>query len=297
MTTASPDRPTVAIVTPSFGQGRHLGAAIGSVLAQDYPDLEYLVVDGGSGDTSLDVLRGYGDRLRWVSEPDEGQGDAIAKGFRRTGGEILGWLNADDAYLPGAVSTAVATLLAHPDAVGVYGDVEFIDAAGARLDIPSHVEPFDRDRLLSDSDFIVQPATFFRRSAYESVGGLDRTLHYCLDYDLWIRMSRIGPFVHLRRPLAQVRLHAETKTASGGFARLAEIESMVGRHGRRRLPAGFQGQMVREAARALPGAVGRRDGRAVARAVRALLRYAIPTAVRRVARALRRTGRGARRAG
>lgn len=288
MIEGSVDRPTVSIVTPSFNQGRFIAAAIESVLAQDYPAIEYYVVDAGSTDETLDVLRAYGDRIRWITEPDSGQADGIDKGFRSTNGEIVAWLNADDLYLPGAVMTAVAALEQDALAPGVYGNAEFVDAEGRAIGPCAQVEPFDLGRLINVLDFIVQPTTFFRRTAYDAAGGLDRSLNYCLDYDLWIRLGQHAPLRYVERTLAQVRLHPETKTASGGLPRLLEIERMIRRHGRAVLPDSFQREMLNSSVDALGAAV--RTGRwaDVVRLARTLLRYGLRVAARRASRVARR---------
>src|SRR5579864_8605875 len=157
--------PRIAVVTPSYNTGRYVGAAVASVLEQDYPNVDYLVMDGGSGDNTVDVLKSFGDRLRWTSARDEGQADAIARGFEQTKGDILSWLNADDTYAPGAFRVVAEYFAAHPDVALVYGDANFIDADGSVIAPCVHVEPFDLGRLSRYSDFIAQPAAFFRRSA------------------------------------------------------------------------------------------------------------------------------------
>src|SRR5437016_2863998 len=179
------DLPLVSVVTPSFNQEEYIEATIRSVLGQDYPAIEYIVVDGGSGDSTIEILKRYQGKLTWTSEKDAGQADAINKGFARARGEIVAWLNSDDTYEPGAISAAVGYLRAHPDVAMVYGEANFIDAAGKFIGRCAHVEEFDAGRLVNYSDFIVQPASFFRRSALEAVGGLDPSLHYAMDYDLW----------------------------------------------------------------------------------------------------------------
>jgi glycosyltransferase involved in cell wall biosynthesis len=283
----SVDRPTVSIVTPSFNQGRFLAAAIESVLAQDYPAIEYHVVDAGSTDETLEVLRAYGDRIRWISEPDAGQADGIDKGIRSTTGEIVAWLNADDLYLPGAVMKAVAALEQDTHAAGVYGNAEFVDVEGRAIGPCAQVEPFDLERLINILDFIVQPATFFRRTAYEAAGGLDRSLHYCMDYDLWIRLGRGAPLRYIEQTLAQVRLHPETKTAIGGLPRLLEIERMVRRYGRPALPDGFQREMLYSSANALEAAIRAGQWADVVRLGLTLLRYGSRAAARRASRVVR----------
>jgi glycosyltransferase involved in cell wall biosynthesis len=239
-----PDLPLVTIVTPSFNQGAYIEATIRSVLEQDYPRIEYLVVDGGSTDDTLAILGRQGPEVDWTSEPDSGQGDAIRKGFGRSHGEILTWMNADDVYTPGAVSRAVAALLAAPSAVFAYGNAEVIDSAGAVIGPCDQVRPFSLDALVNQLDFIVQPATFFCRDPYLAVGGIDTGLTYCLDYDLWIRLAGQGEVAYIPDVLARIRVYPQTKTASGGLARLNEVEAMIRRHGRRTMPMDFQREMV-----------------------------------------------------
>jgi glycosyltransferase involved in cell wall biosynthesis len=231
--------PRVSIVTPSLNQGRFIEDTVKSVLGQDYPRIEYLVVDGGSTDGTLAILGRYGGALRWISEPDGGQGAAINKGFRLTSGEILGWLNSDDLYEPRAVSAAAEYLRQHPEQAMVYGDATHVDAEGEEIGPCSYVGPADVDRLLHESDYIVQPATFFRRSAFEAVGGLDESLHWGMDYDLWLKIARRFPIAYLPRKLARYRQTGQNKTALGRFDRFAEIERIGRRHGAGGLPAVF----------------------------------------------------------
>lgn len=279
---------TVSVVTPSLNQGRFIRAAIDSVLAQDYPDIEYLVVDAGSTDGTLETLASYGDRIQWISEPDRGQADGVDKGIRRLSGDVIGWLNADDVYLPDAVSTAVSVLREHPNSAGVYGQAQYIDVDGAVIGPCDQVEPFDADRLVNVLDFIVQPATFFTRVAYTASGGLDRTLDYCLDYDLWIRMAKAAPFQFVPSILAGVRIYPETKTASGGLPRLHEIEAMIRRHGRRTLPTGFHLEMVVATRLAIASALRAGRWADALRLVPALATYGGRMALRSVAAAIRR---------
>src|SRR5689334_11566829 len=142
------NHPLVSIITPSLNQAAFIESAIDSVLTQDYPKIEYIVIDGGSTDGTLDILRRYGDRVRWLSEPDAGQSDAIDKGVRLTHGEILAWLNADDAYLPGAVSLAVAAFAEDPARALVYGDAQDIDIHGHVIGPSRQIEPWSMRRLL-----------------------------------------------------------------------------------------------------------------------------------------------------
>lgn len=232
-------RPTVSIITPSYNQAPWLDATVQSVLRQDYPAIEYLVMDGASTDGTIEILRGYNGRVRWVSRPDAGQTDAINKGFAATTGEILTWLNSDDTLEPGAVSAAVDYLQRHPDVAVVYGDANFIDPAGRYIGRCAHVEPFDAHRLLHYSDFIVQPAAFFRRSVFEEVGGLDADLHWSMDYDLWLKIARRHKMAYIPTVLANYRWFGANKTAVGGLQRIEEVERVARRHGAPRLPAYF----------------------------------------------------------
>ncbi|QOV90852.1 glycosyltransferase family 2 protein [Humisphaera borealis] len=231
------------IVTPSYNTRRYLGACIDSVLVQKYPHLDYLIMDGGSTDGSVELLKSYGDGVnvmpgspRWISARDKGQSDAINRGFAqtspRTGDEILGWLNSDDTLAPGTLKHVAGVFEANPDVDVVYGQATYIDARGKHISRCTHIEPFDRYRLLHISDFIVQPATFFRRRAFDAVGGVDVSLNWMMDWDLWIKFAKRGlKFVHTPRVLAHFRWLSENKTASGGTRRLDEIDACLARHG------------------------------------------------------------------
>ena len=223
--------PLVSIVTPSYNQGAFIEETIHSVLSQDYPRIEYIVVDGGSTDGTLDILRKYEDRLTWFSEPDRGQSDAINKGFQRSHGEILAWLNSDDIYLPGVVRTAADYLAVHSYVAMVYGDCNMVDEQGQVVGRSIWIEDFDLRRVVEDLDYIYQPATFFRRQAFEGVGMLDIDLHYCMDYDLWIRIGKKYPVRRIPCVLANVRVYPHTKTASGGEDRWQEVFEISRRHG------------------------------------------------------------------
>ena len=202
--------PKISIVTPSYNQGRYIEETIKSVLTQDYPDIEYIVVDGASTDNTVEILKGYGDRIRWISEKDNGQTEAIKKGFEISTGEFIAWLNSDDVYLPGAVSRVADFFMNHPEADMVYGKSYYIDEDGARVgEYPTGpVEP----KRLPEFNFICQPSAFFTRAAYISVGALDEELHYSMDYDLWLRLSKKYKLEYIEDYLSLYRLHAESKT-------------------------------------------------------------------------------------
>jgi glycosyltransferase involved in cell wall biosynthesis len=203
----------VSIITPSFNQARYLENTLRSVLAQDYPSLEYWVVDGGSTDGSVEILRRYSDQLAgWVSEPDRGQTEALNKGFARANGEILAWLNSDDTYEPGAIAAAVKYLLEHPEIGMVYADTNFIDENG-RVIGRFPAAQTDYRRLRQGYVHIPQQATFFRADLWRQVGPLDPDFYFAMDYDLWTRLARLAPFAYLPgQTWANFRLHSSGKT-------------------------------------------------------------------------------------
>ena len=225
--TSRDDLPLVSIITPSLNQGRFIRDTIESVIGQDYPRLEHIIMDGGSTDGTIDILRSYGDRVTWRSAPDLGQADAVNHGFRLARGDILGWLNSDDTYQPGAVRAAVQHLLAHPDTAVVYGDAYYIDHHNAVVGTYP-TEDFDSDRL-AEACVICQPTAFIRRAALDAVGLLDPTLHYCMDYDLWIRLSRHFHIDRIRHFLANSRRYPETKSFTRRDQFFDEIYAVVGK--------------------------------------------------------------------
>jgi|SRR5579871_1893131 len=220
--------PLVSIVTPSLNMAQFLEETIESVLNQDYPRVEYLVMDAGSTDGTLEILRRYDGRLRFVSERDGGQADAINRGFERTSGEIFAFLNADDTYLPGAVSAAVNAFTEHPEAAVIYGDAWHIREDGSRIS-PYPVERFDAVNL-ERRCFICQPAAFLRRDAVAAAGGFDARLRFALDYDLWIRLARRHPMVKIDRFLANSRIHDNAKTMAETARFLNETIQVLERH-------------------------------------------------------------------
>ncbi len=202
--------PLVSIVTPCYNMGRYLEQTIESVLAQDYPNIEYIVMDGGSSDDSLRILEKYRGRLEFHSGQDRGTADAINRGFERSRGGVFAYLNADDTYLPGAITTAVQNLMPVPGIGVVYGDANWVDEEG-RVLAPYPTKPYEPS-LLSQECFICQPATFIRREAFELAGLMDPKLQYAYDYDLWIRLSRFYPIRKIDFVLATSRMHKENKT-------------------------------------------------------------------------------------
>jgi glycosyltransferase involved in cell wall biosynthesis len=208
--------PLFSVVTPSFNQGRFIEGTISSVLSQDYERIEYIVVDGGSKDSTIDILRKYEGRIVWKSEPDHGQADGVNKGFSMAKGDIFGWLNSDDTYLPGAIRTVVQYFEEHPEVVMVYGEAHIIDQNG-RTTGKYRSEPFRLARL-SKTCFICQPTVFMRREVFRKIGLLDIDLETCMDYDYWIRIAKKYPskkIAYLQgTALANTRMYSGTKTAN-----------------------------------------------------------------------------------
>ena len=220
--------PLVTIVTPSYNMGSFIGETVESVLAQDYPHIEHIVVDGASTDNTLEVLRAYRGKLRLVSRPDSGPAEAINRGFQMSSGSIFGWLNADDTYLPGAVREAVDGFRARPAAGAVYGGAYWTEESGAVIG-PYPTQDFD-PALLAEECFICQPACFLRREVFERVSMLDAALQFSFDYDLWIRAAAICRFERLERPLATSRMHRQNRTLGQRRRIFRESMMVLGRH-------------------------------------------------------------------
>ncbi len=215
----------ISVITPSYNQGPFLAETIESVIGQEGNfSLDYLIIDGGSKDNSVEIIKKYENMIkeqrwdikcknityRWLSEKDKGQADALAKGFRLAGGEILTWLNSDDTYLPGTLETVASCFRENPGTALLYGDAYYCDTSGGIVGrYPT--EDFDLDKL-AYFNFICQPSTFFRREAFEEVGGLDSTLHYAIDYDLFVRIGKRFDCRYLSQFLSTYRLHEESKT-------------------------------------------------------------------------------------
>ncbi|WP_078412229.1 glycosyltransferase family 2 protein [Priestia abyssalis] len=209
--------PLVSVITPSFNQGRFIRETIESVLTQDYANLEHIVVDGGSTDETLQILQEYSkrdSRFRFVSEPDNGQSHAINKGLRMAKGEIIGWLNSDDTYLPRAVSHAVKAFNTHSNWSMAYGNA-YITNENNEMMTPYVAKPVRLKKLFSSCP-ICQPAVFLRKKVLDQLGGIDETLDFCMDYDLWIRIAKNGYEMGIIKNhyLANARLYRESKTGS-----------------------------------------------------------------------------------
>ncbi len=202
--------PSVSIVTPSFNQAPFLEKTILSVLEQDYPNIEYMVVDGASTDGSLEIIRKHANRISWwVSEKDDGQADGINKGFKRATGDIVAWLNSDDFYLPGTVTRAVQALQDNPSAAFVYGDVQVVDEKGEVINILKYGDWGLKE--LASFHIIGQPAVFMRRDALDRAGYLDTSFHYLLDHQLWLRLAMNAGIKYVPQLWAGAHYHAGSK--------------------------------------------------------------------------------------
>lgn len=209
------DLPLVSIITPSYNQAGFIAETIQSVLNQDYPNIEHIVVDGGSTDGTVALLQQYsdrGERFRFVSEPDRGQSHAVNKGVAMAKGEIIGWLNSDNTYVAGAVRKAVQALRQHPEWAMVHGNC-FVINKNSRSTSSLNVSPATLQRLY-ESCCVCQPAAFFRKHVFQQVGGVDESLHFCMDYDLWIRIAKHYTIGYIPEHLANTRIHESSKTAT-----------------------------------------------------------------------------------
>lgn len=222
---------SVGIVVPNYNGARFLADAIESMLQPSTARVRCLVMDGGSTDESLAVLRKYKDRIEIVSERDEGQADAIARGFERLDTDLVGWLNSDDRLLPGAIDRIVAAAEQRRDAVLFFGDAELIDHRGRLFGVIDAVD-LDAKRLRSSRGKIVQPGSFYRREAVRACGGIRKEFYLLMDVDLWIRLAQTGPCVRLPARLAQFRVHEGAKSSKAPLRYYKESLRIAWRHDR-----------------------------------------------------------------
>lgn len=207
--------PKISVVTPSYNQGQFIGATICSVLQQDYPDLEYIIIDGGSTDRSAEIIHKYESQLAyWVSEADRGQSHAINKGFQRATGEIIAWLNSDDMFRPGALFAAAKAFQQHPGAGLIYAYSAICDETGTPTKTLAG-KPYSPAEMILGSNCVAQPSAFFRRTLYHQVGGLDENLHFNMDFDLWLRMGLVSEVVFVDDVWSNFRYYPESKSGRG----------------------------------------------------------------------------------
>jgi glycosyltransferase involved in cell wall biosynthesis len=229
--------PKISIITPSYNQGPFIEATIQSVLSQAYPRVEYIIVDGGSTDNTLSVIDRYRDKIHLViSEKDNGQSDAINKGFRRATGDLVGWINSDDILYPDCAEKIADLYRRHPDGSIYYGaSLDFIDKAGRPFARRMHKIP-DKNHLLNTCYEVFQQGSFYRAACLEKAGYLDESLYYCMDLDVWLRLLDLGNiYYHEGEPLAAFRIWESTKTSLAGIAFLKDTLETLDRYGARKI--------------------------------------------------------------
>ncbi len=220
--------PKISIVIPSYNQGIFIEETIRSILDQNYPNLELIVMDGGSTDQTVSILKKYSSRISWRSEKDKGQTDAINKGMATATGEILAYLNSDDAYLPNTLFTVAEYFQSHVEAKWLTGDYFIIDAQGKK--IQSYVANYKRllrafcptFAVLSVANYIIQPSTFWRSGVQEEIGPFDESLRYCMDFDYWMRLIQKYPLHVLEQHFSLFRIHGLSKGGSQYVKQFAE---------------------------------------------------------------------------
>lgn len=233
-------KPLVSIVTPSYNQGRFIRQTIESVLSQDYENLEYIIVDGGSTDNTHEIVKEYQDKLTYISEKDNGQSDAINKGFKLAKGEIVAWLNSDDTYEPNCISRAVEEFEENKNLGLVYGDGYIIDENSQKLKIFEATQEFDLWTLINIWDYIMQPTTFFRAKFLKEVEYLNVDLNWCMDWDLWIKLALVSEVKYVKEIFACSREYGDTKTSTGGDKRMDEITALMQKYSGKEKPLGVQ---------------------------------------------------------
>lgn len=225
--------PKISIVTPSYNQARFLETCIQSVLSQGYPSLEYIILDGGSSDGSLDIIRKYASDITfWRSRPDEGQSDAINEGFERSTGDLVAWLNADDFYLPDAFLMTGRAFSSRPEASFYFGNGWRVDETG-NVKAPFFKKNqiyFNRNGMIYGLNYILQPSSFINRRSLFQVGLLDTGLRYGMDTDLWIRLSNLASPEPISSFLSASREYDDTKTARGSFERVEELRQIASKY-------------------------------------------------------------------
>ena len=225
--------PKITIITPSLNQARYLRQCIDSILMQDYPYLEYFIIDRGSEDETLSIIKEHESHIDyWVSEADNGQSDAINKGFKKASGDLVAWLNAGDYYLPFTFARAADAYRADPMAPFYFGDGLRVDESGATISkfFPTEKLIFSRLALLMGLNYILQPSTFINRRSLEKVGYLEDRFNYGMDSDLWLKLSEIGTPHAIEAVLAATREYSTTKTASGSFGQIEELRNIAEKH-------------------------------------------------------------------
>ena len=204
----------VSVITVSYNQGEFIEDNIQSVLNQRYKNFEHIIIDGGSKDSTVDVLKRYS-HLNWISESDNGQSHALNKGFKKASGEIIAWINSDDKLAPDALNIVVDFFLKTPNTSTIVGDLKLVDKNNKYIKIIKGYSYTNECLKYRLGGVLNQPSTFFRRSVFEKIGFIDENLHYCMDYDFFLRLSSLGEVCHLPYVLAEFRIQDDSKTSQG----------------------------------------------------------------------------------
>ncbi len=202
----------VSIITPSFNQGKYIEETIKSVVDQTYKNIEHIIIDNESDDGTIEILKKYR-HLKWLSEKDKGQTNAINKGIKMSSGEIIAWLNSDDLYYEDAVEIVVEFFQANQGIDMIYGNCMLIDEKGTEIELVK-LGPFDFHKLLYSMNYIPQPSVFFKKETYNEVGPLNEDFSYAMDYEYWIRVGLKKEIAYIDQILSKFRLHNDSKTVS-----------------------------------------------------------------------------------
>ena len=225
-------KPKISIITVSYNQGQFIEDNILSVINQNYPNIEHIIIDAGSTDGTLDFLKKYDKHLNWISESDKGQSDGLNKGFKKATGDIIGWFNSDDRVAPGALHKVARFFMEHPNEIAVVGDQVIIDENGYVLKTIKS-KSYSFDYLLNHAKGITQNSTFFKNEVFKKTGYLNKDIHYAMDRDLFIRIAKVKMIPYLAEPLGEFRIQKDAKTAQGSyyFAKdLIKIRKKYGGH-------------------------------------------------------------------
>ena len=214
--------PKISIITVSFNQGQFIEDNILSVINQNYPNIEHIIIDAGSTDGTLDILKKHDKHLNWVSEPDKGQSDGLNKGFKKATGDIIGWFNSDDRITLGALHKVAHFFMEHPEEIAVVGNQVIIDEQGNKIKT-IHSRSYSFDYLINHARGITQNSTFFKRSVFDRIGYIDETLHYAMDRDLFIRIAKVKTMSYLAENLGEFRIQPDAKTAEGSYKFAKEL--------------------------------------------------------------------------
>lgn len=235
-----PDIPTISIVTPSFNQGQFIERTIQSVLSQNYPKLELIVMDGGSTDETLLILKKYKSKISFVSQKDKGQSDALNQGIAKATGSIIGYLNSDDMLMPGSLKKVAANFMAHPKRLWLTGDYIIVNQDDQPIQTfvvkyKQLLRNHGSSSLLSVANYIAQPSTFWRASANLQVGKFDESLHYCMDFDFWLRLYQLQQPMVVKTALSKFRIHTNSKGGSMYQEQFAQEHEVIKRYTTSRL--------------------------------------------------------------